>query len=84
MSTVKKVICCKCQDYNWDLADGIDYGPFLEIDGKRYCVFHAPNGQKGIGADAFKANVIKKIFMVLLKFHKYIDVTIFCLFASCK
>ncbi len=39
--------CRLCEKYEWD-------DPQEVLEGKDYCVFHAPVDEKGINGDAFK------------------------------
>lgn len=49
--------CCKCREHNW--AD--PRPPVVEIDGKKYCLFHAPVERKGVPIDEFNKNVSARI-----------------------
>ncbi|MEN6375594.1 MAG: pentapeptide repeat-containing protein [Smithella sp.] len=53
-----KLPCCKAEEYEWckDLET-----VFTDEEGKEYCVFHAPQGKKGISLDEFNTLVFNRI-----------------------
>ncbi|MFH1914118.1 MAG: pentapeptide repeat-containing protein [Pseudomonadota bacterium] len=50
--------CCKCEEHGWN-------DPQPVVDGKEYCLFHAPAEHKGMSVDAFNEKVMERIQAVI-------------------
>jgi uncharacterized protein YjbI with pentapeptide repeats len=62
--------CCKAEEYNW--CKDLQVVDYKDEDGDKYCIFHAPQGKKGITVEEFNEEVFKRINEV--KHHNSIPI----------
>lgn len=58
LMVLKNMSCCKAEIFRWCEREDVVY---TDTGGKEYCVFHAPQGKKGITVKEFKERVFKRI-----------------------
>lgn len=52
--------CCKAQEYHW-CKDLEPVKGYKDDKGNEYCVFHAPQGQKGMSVEYFNSEIFRRL-----------------------
>lgn len=51
--------CCMAEKYVW--CSGLPVVDYKDVEGNKFCVFHAPQGKKGVSIEEFNKRVFERI-----------------------